>query len=135
MACKNKSVRRTIDTFTDGTTTAIYHSVLRMRVADWAKARITFFVEGSSVTGSGTGQVLSGAAAYGNQESDFDSPTVVDFPSTPQTLNGDGNVYGSAYQTLDASKQMIDFGLKCKNQAGESRNLHAHVTVLMDLSE
>jgi hypothetical protein len=110
----------------------LYFSGVRVPVAQWTKARLTFFVQGSSAL-----QIVTGAAAYGNKESDFDSPTVADFPSgAAQNITGDGAVYGTSFGTLDVQKQLVDFGVKCINSAPNSTHLeHATVTLVVDLME
>lgn len=132
MACKTKTLRATLSAFSDGIPgSSQYHSVFRVPVASWAKARMTIYVQGSS--GATT---VSSALAYGNKDADFNSPTAVDFPvaAASTVTPSDSVAYGSVYGTLDPAKQLVDFGVKCANASGTKME-HARVTLIVDLSE
>jgi len=95
---------------------------------------MTIFVEGSSGN-----ETTTAAVAYGNRESDFNSPTVAVFPSValggPSTLTGDGAFYGASYADLDSGKQWVDFGVTMANSGGSTKMEHGRVTLIVDLSE
>jgi len=131
MACRTKTYQETANVWSDGTTTTpgLYHSMMRLRRAEWAKARVSLIVEGSS--GSET---VSTAVAYGDDESDFDNPTVATFPSTPTSVTGNDTSWGTEYASFDASKQLVDLGVRCINSTG-SKMEHARVTLVVDVTE
>lgn len=129
MGCAKKRYQATQSVWSDGTTTAIYHSFFRLMISEWAKARISVMMEGSS--GALT---ISSAVLYGDEEVDFASATASDFGG-PVTLTADGPAWGASYAVFDVSRQQVDVGLKVKNSAGSSKMEQARATVLIDVSE
>jgi len=119
--------------WSDGTTNTpgLYHSILRLKRSEWAKARLSLITEAAS----SANLTVSSAAAYGDEESDFDSPTVVAFPATPTSVTGNNTSWGSEYAAFDAAKQQVDIGVRCVNINSSSKMEHVRVTIVVDVSE
>jgi hypothetical protein len=130
MACRSKVYRLSGNVWSDGTTTPVYHSMLRLARADWAKARVSLITEGSSGA-----EICTSAAAYGDEESDFNAPAVVDFPATPTTAANNTTAWGASYAAFDVTKQQVDLGVRCKNSGAGTKMEHVRVTLIVDLSE
>lgn len=130
MACASKTFRVSRSVWGDGTTTPVYHSFLRLPVSDWAKARFTLMVEGTS--GNLT---VSSAVMYGEKEADFATGTGTDFPTPATTLTADGSAYGTLYGNFDLGQQLVDIGVRAKNTTANAKIEQARVTLLVDVSE
>jgi hypothetical protein len=130
VACRSKTYQASRNVWSDGSTTAIYHSMLRFSRAEWARARISLIGEG------GSGNItVSSAVAYGDDESDFDNPSSSDFPTTPTSITTTGSQWGAAYSTFDVTKQLVDVGVKVRNTSSGGKMEHMRITVVVDVAE
>lgn len=130
MACASQRWRVTRSVWSNKSTTAHYHSFLRLPVGRWGRVRVSLVVEGSS----SANLVASTAGVYGDVEDDFASGSPVDLPSTPTSQSGDGTAWGASFANLDASRQQLDIGVNVKNASGTQLEA-ARVTLIIDAAE
>jgi hypothetical protein len=78
-----------------------------LRRAEWAKARVSLVVEGSS-----TAETVITAVVYGDDESDFDNPSAADFPTTATSVTGNDTSWGTEFAAFEESWQLVELGVR-----------------------
>jgi len=104
--------------------------LIRMTRAKYATARVNLVMEGNSGNLTATSAVVTG-----NKEADFAGATGADFPSaSPTVATADGIQIGSSFGALDATKAIVELGVRVKNTSGTRKEM-AYVTLTVDFSE
>lgn len=131
MGCAKKRYRSTQSVWCDGVlNNPIYLLFFRLSTSDWAKARVSLLMEGSS------GELtVSSAAMYGDEEVDFATATASDFAGPTTVIDTDQAAWGASFASFDTTRQLVDIGVKVKNNSANGKLEAARVTLIVDVSE